>query len=81
MSAEMSNVVKFVFYYGTGNVQYYEYGADLREFHSTELDLTAPQTWSVSQLKEWLTDCLGYNLETYTVSVQALWTKSTKKIF
>ena len=81
MSAEMTNLVKFVFYYGHGNVRTNDFGADLGEFMCTQLDLTAPQTWSVSQLKEWLTGCLGYNIETYTVSVQALWTKSRKNIF
>ena len=77
----MSDLVKFVFYYGFGTVQTNEQGADLSEFDFVELDLTAPQTWSVSQLKEWLTGCLGLNPQTYTVGVHALWTRSSSNIF
>jgi hypothetical protein len=44
----MSDVVKFVFYYGHGTVQTSEMGADLSEFNHIEVPLTAPQTWSVS---------------------------------
>jgi hypothetical protein len=77
----MSDVVKFVFYYGPGTVQTNEHGADLSEFKYVELDLTAPPTWTVGQLKEWLSGCLGLNPETYTVGVHALWTKSSTNIF
>jgi hypothetical protein len=40
----MSDVVKFVFYYGSGTVVTNEHGADLSQFQYVELDLTAPQT-------------------------------------
>ena len=70
----MSDVVKFVFYYGSGTVQTTETGADLSEFDYIEVPLTAPQTWSVSQLKEWVTTSLWLNTETHTVGVHALWT-------
>ena len=81
MSAEMSNLVKFVFYYGPGTVRTNDYGADLSEFQYTEQNLSAPQTWSLSQLKEWLTGCLGYDREIYTVGVHALWSKSRENVY
>jgi len=77
----MSDVVKFVFYYGSGTVQTTETGADLSEFDYIEVPLTAPQTWSVSQLKEWVTASLGLNTETHTVGVHALWTQSSSIIY
>ena len=76
----MSDVVKFVFYYGDGSVQQNEDGMDLSQFQHIELDLTAPKNWSVSQLKYWLAECLGLNAETHTVGVHALWSRSSKKI-
>ena len=48
----MSDVVKFRFYYGPGTIQTTEMGADLSEFTHIEVAISAPQTWSVSQLKE-----------------------------
>lgn len=80
-AAVMSDLVKFVFYYGSDTVQTNEQGVDLSQFNYVELDLTAPQTWSVSQLKEWLTGCLRLNPETYTVGVHAWWTRSSSNIF
>ena len=77
----MSNVVKFDFYYGVGSVKQNEYGMDLSEFEHVELDLTDPENWSVSQLKDWLAQCLGLNVETHTVGVHALWSRSSKKIW
>ena len=77
----MSDVVKFVLYYGSGTVQTTETGADLSEFDYIEVPLTAPQTWSVSQLKEWVTASLGLNTETHTVGVHALWTQSSSIIY
>ena len=76
----MSDVVKFIFYYGPGTVQTNEIGVDLSDFQYIEVALTAPKTWSVSQLTDWLTGCLGLNAETYTVGVHALWTRSSTKI-
>ena len=75
----MSDVVKFVFYYGEGSVQQNEDGMDLSQFQHIELDLTAPKNWSVSQLKYWLAECLGLNAETHIVGVHALWSRSSKK--
>jgi hypothetical protein len=43
----MSDIVKFVFYYGMGNVQSNDMGVDLSEFKYSEMDLTAPKTWTV----------------------------------
>ena len=80
-SAEMSDLVKCYFYYGPGTVRTNELGADLSEFRFAEQFLTAPETWSVSQLKDWLAASLGLNPETYTVGVHALWTKSRSNIF
>jgi hypothetical protein len=77
----MSDVVKFIFFYGPGNVQTNEIGVDLSEFEHIEVPLTDPQTWSLSQLKEWVTASLGLNTETHTVGVHALWTRSSKNIF
>ena len=77
----MSNVVKFRFYYGPGTVQTNEMGADLNEFTHIEVSMSAPQTWSVSQLKEWIAASLGLDTETHTVGVHALWTRSSSKIY
>ena len=62
----MSDVVKFRFYYGPGTVQTTEMGADLSEFTHIDVPMSAPQTWSVSQLKEWIAASLGLNTETHT---------------
>ena len=73
--------MKLVSYHGPGNVQMTEIGADPSEFQYVELPVTAPETWSVSQLTEWLAGCLGLNTETHTVGVHALWTRSSSNIF
>ena len=77
----MSDLVKFIFFYGPGNVQTNEIGVDLSEFEHIDVALTDPQTWSLSQLKEWVTACLGLNTETHTVGVHALWTQSSSIIY
>ena len=77
----MSDVVKCTFYYGDGTVLTNELGADLSQFQQSELELNSPQTWSISQVKDWLAGCLGLNLETDTVGVHALWTKSRSPVF
>ena len=77
----MSDVVKFVFYYGPGTVQTNEIGVDLSEFQYIEVPLTDPQTWSISQVTDWLTASLGLNTETYTVGVHALWTRSSSNVY
>ena len=77
----MSDLVKFVFYYGPGTVQTNEIGVDLSDFQYIDVPLTAPKTWSLRQLTEWLTGCLGLNTETHTVGVHALWTRSSTNIF
>ena len=48
----MSELVKFVVHYGSGTVQTNQMGADLSEFKFIELELTAPKTWTVSQLTD-----------------------------
>ena len=77
----MSNLVKCLFYYGPGTVEITELVADLGQFRWSELELNSPQTWSISQLKDWLAECLGLNPETDTVGVHALWTKSRSPVF
>ena len=77
----MSDVVKFTFFYGHGTVQTNQLGVDLSEFENIVVPISAPQTWSVGQLTEWLTRCLGYNTETHTVGVHALWSRSSSNIF
>ena len=77
----MSDVVKLRFYYGPSTVQTNELGADLSEFTHIEVAINAPQTWSVSQLKEWIAASLGLDTETHTVGVHALWTRSSSKIY
>ena len=77
----MTNLVKCIFYYGPGTVEITELGADLGQFRWHELELNSPQTWSISQLKDWLAGCLGLNPETDTVGVHALWTKSRSPVF
>jgi hypothetical protein len=76
----MSNIVKVVFYYGLGSVRANEMGVDLSEFKYVEMEMTAPKTWTLGQVKDWLTSCFGINPEVYTVGVHALWTKSLTNI-
>ena len=47
----MSNIVKCVFYYGFVTVRTNKMGVDLSEFQFVEMDLTAPQIWTVEQLR------------------------------
>jgi len=77
----MSDVVKFIFYYDPGTVQTTEMGADLSEFTHIEVPMSAPQTWSVGQLKEWIAASLGLDTKTHTVGVHALWTRSSSIIY
>jgi hypothetical protein len=51
----MTDVVKIVFYYGLGSVRSNEMGVDLSEFKSVEMNLTVPKTWTMEQVKDWLT--------------------------
>ena len=73
--------MRCVFYYGSGTVRINELEADLSEFRCSDVELNAPQTWALSQLKNWLTSSLGLDDETYTVGVHALWTKSRSNIY
>jgi hypothetical protein len=57
----MSDLVKFVVYYGYGTVRTTPIGVVLSEFQYQELILSAPKTWRVCQLKEWLTLNFGIN--------------------
>ena len=77
----MSDEVKFRFYYGPGTVKINEFGVDLSEFTHIEVPMSAPQTWSVSQLKKWIAASLGLDTETHTVGVHALWTRSSTIIY
>ena len=81
MSAEMSDLVKFRFFYGPGRVQMCDTGADLSEFAYIDVDLTAPETWSLSEAKDWLAGSLGLDSQTQTVSVHAWWSHSRTNIF
>ena len=76
----MSESVKFVLYYGPGIVRINQWGADLSEFANVELQLDAPETVSIIQLKLWFTANFGLNTETHTVSIQSLRTKSCSTI-
>ncbi|KAK1662995.1 hypothetical protein QYE76_051154, partial [Lolium multiflorum] len=55
-------------------------GVNLSEFKSVEMNMTAPRTWTIEQVKDWLTECFGLNPEVHTVGVHALWTKSISNI-
>jgi hypothetical protein len=48
----MIDIVKIVFYYDLGSVQSNDMGADLSEFKSVEMDLIAPRTWTIEQVKD-----------------------------
>src|SRR3954470_24603105 len=77
----MSNLVKCVFYYGPGTVRINEYGADLSEFSYHEAPLIDPKSRPLSELKYWVTQCLGFDPETHTVGLHALWTKSGTNVY
>ena len=47
----MSESVIFLIYYGPGTVRTNKWGVDLSEFPNVELQLDAPETVSVIQLK------------------------------
>ena len=64
MSAEMSDLLKIRFFYGPGRVQMCETGADLSEFAYIDVDLPSPQTWSISEVKNWVTESLGLDSQT-----------------
>src|SRR5664279_308297 len=81
MSAEMSDLVKIRFFYGAGRVRMCDTGADLNEFQFIDIDMQAPQTWSVSQVKHWLAGNLGIDSQTQSVSVHAWWSHSRTNIF
>src|SRR4051812_32236287 len=76
----MSDIVKFIFYYGPGTVQTNKIGVDLSEFAYIEVPLNDPQKWSISQVRNWLTNSLGLNTGKYTVGVHALWTRSSSNV-
>ena len=48
----MSNLVRCIFYYGSGTIRTNDKGVDVSDFQFVDMDLTAPQTWSVNQLKD-----------------------------
>nr|XP_051211810.1 uncharacterized protein LOC127329321 [Lolium perenne] len=43
-----------------------EMGVNLSEFKSVEMNMTAPRTWTIEQVKDWLTECFGLNPEVHT---------------
>ena len=61
----MTDIVKIVLYYGLGSVRSNEMGVDMSEFKSVEMNLTAPRTWTIEQVKDWLTECFGLNPEVH----------------
>jgi hypothetical protein len=73
--------MKFVVHYGSSTIRTNQMRVDLSEFQFMELELTAPKTWTVSQLKDWLKITFRLNPEAYIVGVCALWTKSKSHIF
>ena len=77
----MSDLVKIRYFYGPGRVQICDTGADLSEFDYIDIDMPAPQTWSISQVKDWLTGNLGLDNQTQTVSVHAWWSQSRTNIY
>src|SRR3954466_6091724 len=81
MSAKMSDLVKIRFHNGPGSVQMCETGADLSEFQYIDVDLPSPQTWSLSEVKDWCAGSLGLDTQTYTVSVHAWWSHSRKNVY
>ena len=81
MSAKMSDLVKIRFFYGPGRVQMCDTGADLSKFDSIDVDLPAPETWSLSQVNDWLTGSLGLDSQTQTISVHAWWSQTQGQIF
>ena len=81
MLAKMSDLVKIMFFYGPGRVRMCDTGADLSDFQYTDVDLPAPQTWSLSQVKDWLSGSLGLDSQTQTVSVHAWWSHSRTNIY
>ena len=81
MSADMSGVVKYMFYHGPFEVKMAENGVDLSDFYNEEVDVPDPQTWSFSQFKEHLTERLCLDTDAYTVGVHALWTQSRSNAY
>src|SRR3954447_8554584 len=76
----MSDIVKFVFYFGDGYVQRNVNGIDLSEFEHMELALTSPKYWTIDQLTDWLAGGFGIDTEVYNLTVHALWTKSLRNL-
>jgi hypothetical protein len=68
----MSDILKFVFYYGLVTVQSNEMGVYLSEFKFGEMDLNTHKTWTVEHLNDWLTTCFQLNPDVYIVGVHAL---------
>jgi hypothetical protein len=78
----MSELVKFVAYYGPGTVRANEFGVDLSEF--ARLDMYLPpgaETVSISQVKQWFTENFSLDPETCSVSIDSVWSKSAVNIY
>src|SRR5664279_4255144 len=77
----MSELVKFVVYYGPGTVRSNELGVDLSLFQSVELQLTNPENVSISQFQQWLIGSFSLDPQIWTVSVHSLWSSSRERVF
>ena len=72
---------ELVVYYGPGTVRSNDLGADLSEFANMSLTLPAPETVSISQLKDWFTVNFSLDPKICTVSIQSVWSKSISNTF
>jgi hypothetical protein len=68
------------FQHSPGTVRTNDFGADLSEFMYHEVELVDPLSRPLSELKYYVTQCLGLHPETHTVGLHALWTKSSTNI-
>jgi hypothetical protein len=80
-SGDMSEEVKFVVYYGSGNVQETESGADLSEFEHVEMQLADPDKAHIRWFQYYLLVNFRLDPEVWTVRIQFLWTKHPEHIF
>jgi len=68
----MSEVVKFVFYYGPGTVRSNEQGIDLSEYLHVEWPFPSPERLSLIQFQQWLLGSFSLNPQIWDVSIQSL---------
>ena len=78
----MSEVVRFVCYYGPGTVRSNEQGGDLSEFQCVEMQLpNHAEKVSITQFQQWLVDSFRLDRETVTVTIQSLWSSSRETVY